>query len=666
MCERTEVNCLVVGAGDIARKYLAPLAEGPLSVTGVCDLDAERAASLAEPFEAPSYTATTEMLAAEPAPLVLNLTSHTAHAGVTASCLAAGRHVFSEKPLATDARTAAELVEQATAAGLGLGVAPENHLAGGQRHALEMVRDGRLGSVRYATATAHVGRVRQWHDRPASFLAVGPLFDGAVYPLSLLVAWFGPVERVRTADAVALWADEPPEDETAAPHVEATISFADGPVLSLRASFYVDHRSREFYGLELHGDTGTLYLDDTGAMEGARDAVSLRGGQRDSVAAPPPWPARQRPHLAGPERLAARIEDGRRLQAGGRRAAHVVAICEAILEAAAGSGPVSVEGPSAGELSAAASQPPSPARPPKAGMEASPGASALRLPPIGFGCSRYRGGDRYVAPALGAAIDAGYRLFDSAELYGNEWRLGELLAAPGAPARETLFVVGKPWRTNHAAGDMARACRGSLSELGLEAFDCYALHWPGAWAHVGPLERLSERPLAEQERLTFPTDGDGAPRLAEHTLLESWERMEALRADGLTRTLGLSNVSLDQLQTVVQHGHVSPALIQIERHPYRPQQALVEYCRRQGIRVLAHTPLAAPGLMDDPVARTEADRLGMPVTELLLAWQRIDGVVPIPSTTTPAHAVSNLAASRRRLDARARDALAVLAGTEET
>ncbi|WP_227132886.1 aldo/keto reductase [Halorubellus salinus] len=653
------MKCVIVGAGSVAQRYADGLSESSLRLTGVCDLDVERASALADRFPAASaYADLRSTLDAEDAPLVVNLSSHAAHASVTRTCLEADRHVFSEKPLALDAGEARALVALAEERGLALGCAPENHLGDAQRHARGFVADGRLGAVRFATATANVGRVREWHDRPESFLSVGPLYDGAVYPLSLLMAWFGRVERVRRADALSVWPDD---DEPAAagapPHVEATLSFADGPVVALRASFYVDHRSRDFYGLELHGDDGTLSLDDTGALAAERDAVAVRGGDREFTTAPHPAPRRERPYAAGPERLARSVEDGRPSRASARRAAHVVAVCEAIESAAADGGAVPVpadDDHEAGATGSVAVEPTSQSESIRSSL-----SESIRLPPVGFGCSRYRGGERYVDLALGAAVDAGYRLFDTAELYGNEWRVGDRLAGLGGPSRESVFLLGKPWRTNHGPGDLRRACEGSLAELGVESFDCYALHWPGAWEHQGDLRALSKRPVAERDALTFPTDESGAPRTAPHSLVETWTRMERLHADGLARTLGVCNVTLPQLARLVAHASVPPAVVQVERHPYRPRSALVAWCRRRGIRVVAHSPLSALGLLDDPVVEGVAADAGISPAQAVLAWNVARDVVPIPSTSSPEHAVGNLASARHRLDD---DAMARLDG----
>ncbi|MDV7350138.1 aldo/keto reductase [Halorubrum distributum] len=646
------MNCLFVGAGAIAPEYAAGLPESSLSLAGVVDLDADRAASLADARGCPSFADLETAMERVDAPLVVNLTSHAAHAPVTRTALEADRHVYSQKPLALDADEARSLVALARDRGLALGCAPGTPRAPSQRRAGRLLADGRLGPVGLGYAHAHVGRVTDWHDRPDSFLEIGPLYDGAVYPLALLVSWFGPVERVRVADALDVWPAREDRRPSTPSHVEATLAFAAGPTVRLTASFYAPHRSREFYGLELHGDDGSLYLKGTGAMGDDRDAVRFGRVGREYVSAPPDAPEEAYEYVEAVERLAASVEAGSPSRAGGRRGAHVVAVCNAIEAAAEGDGPVAVD-----DCGATADPPPAPAVRPAAvegdatdGDEA--GAAALRLPAVGFGCSRYRDGE-YVerADSIEAALDAGYRLFDSAELYGNEHRIGELLAAPGAPDRERVFLLGKAWRTNHRREHLLDACAGSREELGIDAFDCYALHWPSALEHRGELRRLAEKPVERQEALTFPADADGELAADDVSLATAWENLEAVHDRGWARTLGICNVSRAQLETVLEAGAVDPALVQVERHPYRPRNDLIDFCHERGIRVVAHSPLSAPGLLDEPVLNAIGTERGLSPAEVVIAWNVSRGVVPIPSSTAESHVVSNLAAGSERLTA---------------
>jgi alcohol dehydrogenase (NADP+) len=658
------VDCVFVGAGAVADRYAATLSESALSLVAVCDTDSARADRLATRHDAAAFADLETALSATDAPVVVNLTSHAAHARVTRQSLRAGRHVYSEKPVALDAATAADLLALAERRERGFACAPIAPACDPQRRVGRALADGRPGPVRLGYAHAHVGRVTEWHDRPDPFLDVGPLYDGAVYPLTLLVAWFGPVERVRMADALYAWPDATPDAPT---HVEATLAFRSGPVVRLTASFYAPHRSREFYGLELHGDGGSLYLRDAGALDASEGDVAFGRLGREYTEVPPQYPVREQSYLDGVEQFALALARGRVPRETARRGVHVVAVCEAIERAASDGGPVPV--PDHGASADPVPRPvvrPEPATPDGVAdgdADGTAAPSALRLPPIGFGCSRYRDGeyaDR--VESIATALDAGYRLLDSAELYGNEHRVGDLLAAPGAPDREAVFLLGKVWNTNH--GHVREACATSLEELGVDAFDCYTLHWPEAWAYQGPLCRLAEKPVAEQEALAFPEDEDGERATADCSLVEAWANLEEVHARGRARTLGLCNVSREQIERVLDRGTVRPALVQVERHPYRPRTDLVAFCHERGIRVVAHSPLSAPGLLDDPVLADIAAERGWSPAQVVLAWNVTDGVVPIPSSNTKEHVVANLRAASLRLDEDERERIATLEDPE--
>ena len=633
------MHCLFVGAGEIATAYAEGVADTDLTLAGVCDLDAERAATLADAHDCPAFTDLDAALAAVDAPLVVNLTSHAAHADITQTALAADRHVYSEKPLALDGETAADLVATAADRGLALGCAPGSVAGPTQQRARRLLGEGRLGGVGIAYADAHVGRVTDWHDRPDSFLSIGPLYDGGVYPLSLLVAWFGPVETVRIADSRDPWPEREATTPDAASHVEATLSFQTGPTVRLTASFYAPHRGREFYGLELHGDDGSLYLDNTGRMAPDPEAVQYGGLGREYTTVPPQSPPAARDYLDAVADLAASVAAGEPDRATARRGAHVVAVCNAIETAAAEGGPVDV--PAHGVTVPADSGSMSPT---------ASGEHTLSLPPIGFGCSRYRG-DEYVdrTASIATALDAGYRLLDSAELYGNEFRIGDLLAAPGSPDRDRLTILGKVWRTNHRREHLLAAAAGSLDELGIDAFDCYMLHWPEAWAHQGSLDRLAEKPVDEQEAKAFPTDDDGEIETVPIPLTEAWNNLEQVAERGWADTLGVCNVSRSELETTLDSGSIPPAVVQIERHPYQPQTDLVECCHDHGISVVAHSPLSAPGLLDEPVLAELGEKYDCSPAGAVLAWNATQDVVPIPSSTTEEHIVANAAAVATRL-----------------
>ncbi|XVH32522.1 aldo/keto reductase [Haloferacaceae archaeon DSL9] len=633
----------VVGCGTIAAEYGPALADAPeVDLVAATDLDAERAATFGADHDCASFSDLDAMLDAATPELVVNLTIHDAHAPVTRRCLDAGRHVYSEKPLALDASTAWELVELADARGVELGCAPANRLGDAQRLAGRSLRDGSLGRVRTGSADCHIGRLTEWHSNPEPFLRVGPLLDGAVYPLSLLAAYFGPVRLVETAHASRLLREHAHDGRTfeieTPDHVVAVLRFDAGVEIRLTASAYVPYQTKRFNSLELHGDGGSLFLRNCGETGAPTDrpAVEFARLGREYVPVRPQHDPRPRDYADGVRDLVAAVNDERSPVASGRLAAHVVSVAEAIGTAAETGSPTPVANPA---LDAAAFAD----RSEQTGSRPTLDADAPAVPPVGFGCSRYRGGDAYVDldDAMERALDAGYRLFDSAELYGNEGRLGEVLARRGSPDREAVYLLSKVWNTNHRPEHVREACRTTREQLGVDALDCYMLHWPDAWTYQGPLVDLAERSHEDLASLAFPTDADGNPIEADVPLSTTWRAMEGLVSDGAARSLGVSNFSVDELDDLLATARVPPAVVQFERHPYLPNRALVEWCHERGAVPMAHSPLSAPGLLaEDAVKSIAADR-GVSPAQVVLRWNLERDVVPIPSSGDPDHVVAN-------------------------
>jgi alcohol dehydrogenase (NADP+) len=175
------MDVAIVGCGTIAEEYASAIAAtDSLSLVGTTDLEVDRARGLADIHGATAFEDLEAMCSDCPAPLVLNLTSHTAHASVSRTCLEAGKHVYSEKPLAMDAEAARSLLDLAADRELRLACAPSVLGGDAQRLAWRLLRDGRLGPVRWGYATCHIGRLTEWHDDPESFISVGAQLDGGV------------------------------------------------------------------------------------------------------------------------------------------------------------------------------------------------------------------------------------------------------------------------------------------------------------------------------------------------------------------------------------------------------------------------------------------------------------------------------------------------------
>ncbi|MEA2601806.1 MAG: hypothetical protein QOF89_2798 [Acidobacteriota bacterium] len=280
----------------------------------------------------------------------------------------------------------------------------------------------------------------------------------------------------------------------------------------------------------------------------------------------------------------------------------------------------------------------------------------MNVPPIGFGCSPFREGGRRVdlEGPVRVALARGYRLFDLAELYGNERALGRAL---GPHPRRELFIVGKVWRTNFRPAALRAACEASLLRLGLDAFDLYLLHAPEAWRHRGPLGDPEELGWEEFERRALPRDDQGNIEFDEVPLAETWEAMRDLARCGLTGGIGVSNFGPGQ---IAELGSELPAANQIACSPYEPNAEVVDWCRQREIRLMAHSPLSAAGLHSEPRLLELAARHGRSAAQVVLRWTVQRGLVPLPSSTDPSHIAENLRALDFELDGDAMVAIAMI------
>jgi predicted dehydrogenase len=334
----------VVGCGDISQRYVETLRPHPqVELAGATDLDRSRADTLAASFGGKPYPTLDAMLADDDIEAIVNLTSQTAHFAVTARSLMAGKHVYSEKPLALRYPEAAELVALAERNGVRLGCAPMTFLGEAQQTTWRVIREGRLGRIRVAYADMNWGRPESWHTDPTGYFEVGPLYDIGVYSLTVLTTFFGPARsavgygRVVLDERVTVNGSRLPV--TTPDFVVAMIEFADGVVARLTADFYVGHATKQ-KGLEFHGDRGSLYL---GSPQHFNAAVQFAeyGGEFEQV------PLIREP-FAGTEwarglvELANAIADERPHRVTGGQAAHVVEILNAITTSFTGGGPVQI------------------------------------------------------------------------------------------------------------------------------------------------------------------------------------------------------------------------------------------------------------------------------------------------------------------------------------
>jgi diketogulonate reductase-like aldo/keto reductase len=242
-----------------------------------------------------------------------------------------------------------------------------------------------------------------------------------------------------------------------------------------------------------------------------------------------------------------------------------------------------------------------------------------------------------------SALQAGFRQFDCAERYRNEAAVGEAwqeAIQAGTVRREELFMTTKLWNTNHRPERVKPAFEASCQRLRLDYVDSYLAHTPFAF-----------RPGEEQD----PRDEHGKVIYDDGvTLVDTWHAMEALVDEGRCRSIGLADVTLEKLKQVVNAARIKPSIVQVESHPYLPEWELLDYCREQGIILLAFGPLGhgmVPKLLDDPVITSIAERFSKTPAQVALAWAVQRGSAFLTTSTKPQRIQENFEISALPADA---------------
>ena len=245
--------------------------------------------------------------------------------------------------------------------------------------------------------------------------------------------------------------------------------------------------------------------------------------------------------------------------------------------------------------------------------------------------------------ATTTALEVGFRHLDCAERYRNEDAVGDAMQAAfkaGTLRRDDVFVTTKLWNTNHRPERVKPALAASLRRLQLDYVDCYLIHTPFAF-----------RPGDEQD----PGDELGQVIYDRGvTLLETWQALERLVDDGHCKAIGLSDVSLEKLREIVAAARIKPAVVQVESHPYLPEWSLLDFCRENGIVLLAFAPMGhgmSPKVLDDPVITSIARRVNKTPAQVVLAWAVQRGTAFLTTSTKPRYIQENFEISALPEDA---------------
>lgn len=233
--------------------------------------------------------------------------------------------------------------------------------------------------------------------------------------------------------------------------------------------------------------------------------------------------------------------------------------------------------------------------------------NGVRMPVLGLGLFQAPVGS-ITETAVRTALDIGYRLFDTAAMYGNEAEVGDAIRTSGIP-REEIFVTTKLWNNDQGFETALKAFERSHTALNLGPIDLYLIHWP----------------VSEKRR-------------------DSWRALTAILKDGKSRSIGVSNFTITHLHELLQETDVVPAVNQVEFSPFLYQKGLLQFCRESRIQLEAYAPLTRGRRFSDPTLARIAQTLHKTPAQVLIRWGLQHNVIEIPKSVRRERIVENAGA----------------------
>lgn len=230
----------------------------------------------------------------------------------------------------------------------------------------------------------------------------------------------------------------------------------------------------------------------------------------------------------------------------------------------------------------------------------------MKIPTIGFGT--WRVGDEEAPQVLDQAFAAGYRLIDTASMYGNEIGVGKAIRESSLK-REEIFLTTKVWNTEHGYDATLRAMDKSLSNFKLPYVDLYLIHWPGV---------NSEK------------------------YIPTWKALQRLRREGMARSIGVCNFNISHLQRLIDETGIIPSINQVELHPNFQQKELRDFHEKHSIVTEAWSPLSRGKLFEDEVIVYLSKKYNKSAAQIVLRWHYENGIIAIPKSSNPVRMLENL------------------------
>lgn len=230
--------------------------------------------------------------------------------------------------------------------------------------------------------------------------------------------------------------------------------------------------------------------------------------------------------------------------------------------------------------------------------------NGIEMPYLGLGVYKADNGQE-VINSIEHALEAGYRLIDTAAFYDNEEGVGEAIRNSDIP-REEIFVTSKIWIDDQGTDSTRNAFKDSLDKMGLDYLDLYLIHWP-----------------------------------VPGKFLDTWEIIQELYAEGSIKAIGVSNCLKHHLESFKKLGGVQPMVLQNEFHPKLVQQDLIDYCKKNNIHYQAWSPLMRGQILDNKVIKELAEKHSRSAAQVVLRWDLQKGVATIPKSVHKERIIEN-------------------------